>query len=79
MKHKASKRILSILLAIVMLIGILPTAAIPAFAEEQPSVDSEGNMTEDEDFGDDFFANEDDIDVDDSFDDENGFDDYDNN
>jgi len=45
MKNKASKRILSILLVIVMLIGLLPTAAIPAFAEEseeQPSVDSEG-------------------------------------
>ena len=34
MKHKATKRILSLLLAMVMLIGLLPTAAIPAFAEE---------------------------------------------
>ena len=45
MKHKASKRILSILLAMVMLIGLLPTAAFPVFAEEskeQPKVDSEG-------------------------------------
>ena len=32
MKHKLSKRILSTLLAMVMLIGLLPTAAIPAFA-----------------------------------------------
>ena len=34
MKHKLSKRILSTLLAMVMLIGLLPTAAIPVFAEE---------------------------------------------
>ena len=34
MKHKATKRILSLLLAMVMLFGILPTAAIPVFAEE---------------------------------------------
>ena len=34
MKHKFSKRILSTLLAIVMLVGLLPTAAIPVFAEE---------------------------------------------
>ena len=45
MKHKATKQILSILLAMVMLVGLLPTAAIPAFAEEseeQPKLDSEG-------------------------------------
>ena len=34
MKHKATKRILSLLLAMVMLVGLLPTAAIPVFAEE---------------------------------------------
>ena len=34
MKHKATKRILSLLLAMVMLFGLLPTAAIPVFAEE---------------------------------------------
>ena len=34
MKHKLSTRILSTLLAMVMLIGLLPTAAIPVFAEE---------------------------------------------
>jgi len=35
MKHKLSKRILSTLLAMVMLIGLLLTAAIPAFAVEE--------------------------------------------
>ena len=34
MKHKLSKRILSILLTMVMLVGLLPTAAIPASAAE---------------------------------------------
>ena len=34
MKHKRSKQILSLLLAMVMLIGLLPMAAIPAFAAE---------------------------------------------
>ena len=34
MKHKLSKRMLSILLTMVMLIGLLPTAAIPASAAE---------------------------------------------
>ena len=34
MKHKATKRILSLLLAMVMLFGLLPSAAIPVFAEE---------------------------------------------
>ena len=34
MKHKATKRILSLLLAMVMLVGLLPLAAIPVFAEE---------------------------------------------
>ena len=34
MKQKSLKQILSILLAMVMLIGLLPIAAIPAFAEE---------------------------------------------
>ena len=34
MKHKRSKQILSLLLAMVMLLGLLPMAAIPAFAEE---------------------------------------------
>jgi len=41
------KRILSLLLTLVMLIGLVPTAAFPVFAEEseeQPSVDSEGNI-----------------------------------
>ena len=32
MKHKISKRILSALLAMVMLVGLIPAAAIPAFA-----------------------------------------------
>ena len=39
------KRILSLLLTLVMLIGLVPTAVIPAFAEEseeQPKVDSKG-------------------------------------
>ena len=39
-------KLLSILLALVMVVGMLPTAAIPVFAveesAEQPSVDSEG-------------------------------------
>ena len=34
MKHKATKRILSILLAVAMLMGVLPMASIPVFAEE---------------------------------------------
>ena len=34
MKHKLSKRILSILLTMVMLVGLLPTAVIPASAAE---------------------------------------------
>jgi len=34
MKHKATKRILSLLLAMVMLVGLLPSAAIPTFAAE---------------------------------------------
>ena len=38
MKHKLSKRILSTLLAMVMLIGLLPTAAIPAFAVEESDI-----------------------------------------
>ncbi|MBQ9847691.1 MAG: hypothetical protein IJO64_01350 [Clostridia bacterium] len=45
MKTTILKRALSLLITAIMLIGILPTAAIPAFAEEseeQPSVDSEG-------------------------------------
>lgn len=39
-------KLLSLLLALVMVVGLLPTAAIPVFAveesEEQPKVDSEG-------------------------------------
>ena len=39
-------KLLSLLLALVMVVGLLPTAAIPVFAveesAEQPSVDSEG-------------------------------------
>ena len=35
MKHKVSKKILSMLLAVVMLIGLMPVAAIPAFAVEE--------------------------------------------
>lgn len=42
MKHKLSKRILSTLLAMVMLIGLLPTAAIPVFAVEE----SDGDVVE---------------------------------
>ena len=38
MKHKATKRILSLLLAMVMLVGLLPTAAIPAFAVEESDI-----------------------------------------
>ena len=38
MKHKFSKRILSTLLAIVMLFGILPTATIPVFAVEESDI-----------------------------------------
>ena len=38
MKHKISKRILSTLLAMVMLIGLLPTAAIPVFAVEESDI-----------------------------------------
>ncbi|MBR2309079.1 MAG: dockerin type I repeat-containing protein [Oscillospiraceae bacterium] len=34
MRHKATKRVLSLLLAMVMLVGLLPTATIPVFAEE---------------------------------------------
>ena len=34
MKHKATKQFLSILLAVVMLMGVLPMAAIPVFAVE---------------------------------------------
>ena len=34
MKHKATKQILRILLAVVMLIGLLPVAATPASAAE---------------------------------------------
>lgn len=42
MKHKATKRILSLLLAMVMLVGLLPTAAIPVFAVEE----SDGDVVE---------------------------------
>ena len=38
MKHKLSKRILSLLLAMVMLVGLLPSAAIPVFAVEEPDI-----------------------------------------
>ncbi len=41
MKHKLSKRILSILLAMVMLVGLLPTAAIPVFAVEESEIYAE--------------------------------------
>ena len=41
MKHKLSKRILSTLLAMVMLIGLLPTAAIPVFAVEESEIYAE--------------------------------------
>ena len=41
-------RLWSFLLTLVMVVGLLPTAAIPVFAveesEEQPSVDSKGYM-----------------------------------
>jgi len=40
MKHKLSKRILSTLLAMVMLIGLLPTAAIPVFAVDINEIDA---------------------------------------
>ena len=45
MNTKIKMRMLSLLLCFVMVVGLLPTAAIPVFAEEsaeQPSVDSEG-------------------------------------
>ena len=42
MKHKLSKRILSTLLAMVMLIGLLPSAAIPVLAVEE----SDGDVVE---------------------------------
>ena len=38
MKHKANKQILSLLLAVVMLVGLLPTAAIPVFAVEESDI-----------------------------------------
>lgn len=38
MKHKAKKQILSLLLAVVMLVGLLPTAAIPVFAVEESDI-----------------------------------------
>lgn len=41
MKHKATKRILSLLLAMVMLVGLLPTAAIPVFAVEESEIYAE--------------------------------------
>lgn len=41
MKHKLSKQILSTLLAMVMLIGLLPTAAIPVFAVEESDIYAE--------------------------------------
>ena len=41
MKHKATKRILSLLLAMVMLIGLLPSAAIPVFAVEESEIYAE--------------------------------------
>ena len=41
MKHKATKRILSLLLAMVMLVGLLPTAAIPVFAVEESDIYAE--------------------------------------
>ena len=41
MKHKLSKRILSTLLAMVMLFGLLPTAAIPVFAVEESDIYAE--------------------------------------
>ena len=41
MKHKLSKRILSILLTMVMLVGLLPTAAIPVFAVEESEIYAE--------------------------------------
>ena len=40
MKHKLSKRILSTLLAMVMLIGLLPTAAIPTSALDINEIDA---------------------------------------
>ena len=40
MKHKATKRILSLLLAMVMLVGLLPSAAIPAFALDINDIDA---------------------------------------
>ena len=45
MNTKIKMRMLSLLLCFVMVVGLLPTAAIPVFAEEsaeQPKVDSEG-------------------------------------
>ncbi len=41
MTHKLSKRIFSILLAMVMLVGLLPTAAIPVFAVEESEIYAE--------------------------------------
>ena len=41
MKHKATKRILSLLLAMVMLVGLLPSAAIPVFAVEESDIYAE--------------------------------------
>ena len=41
MTHKLSKRMLSILLAMVMLVGLLPTAAIPVFAVEESEIYAE--------------------------------------
>lgn len=40
MKHKATKQILSILLAVAMLMGVLPMAAIPAFALDVNDIDA---------------------------------------
>ena len=46
MKHKLSKRMLSILLAMVMLVGLLPTAAIPVFAVEESEIYAEDSNYE---------------------------------
>ncbi|MBO5418246.1 MAG: hypothetical protein J6A50_06575, partial [Clostridia bacterium] len=41
MKHKGIKRILSMILAVVMLVGLLPSAAIPVFAVEESDIYAE--------------------------------------
>ena len=41
MKNSKTKKLLSILLAMVMLVGLLPTTAIPVFAVEESEIYAE--------------------------------------